>query len=120
MLQNGWSFKPIAKEDVSSRGRREVSLLCNHCLKLCQKQVVTVQFQKRWMRVSSSIWQKLQRLLSFRFIYFFLFLFLSSLGVLGRLKLHTFAGFSAMVKVNFPSPIRAPYFFLFFRTIGFL
>ena len=52
-------------------GRTEVSFLSSHSLKLCQKQDVPVQFQKRWMRVSSSIWQKLQRSLSLSFIFFF-------------------------------------------------
>ena len=65
----GGAIKPITKEGVNSSKRREVSLLSSHCLKLSQKEEVTVQFQKRWIRVSSSSWQKLQRSLSFRFIF---------------------------------------------------
>ena len=37
-------IKPIARESFSSSGSKEVPLLSSHCLKLCQKREVTVQF----------------------------------------------------------------------------
>lgn len=71
-------FKPITRvTNTKIKQNRKRMKKSNHCWKSCQKQELTVQFQKRWISVSSTLWQKLHRSLAFRFFFVVVVFFFS-------------------------------------------